>query len=456
MDTAVLTTDEQAVAHRPVGVGASIATASTLASAVMGGLTTVVVARLLGPAGTGVYSIVVATLAGLMTVAALGLDTSALYHVAGRRWGHANAIRQLQLAALALGTCGIGLGVAFGVALRGSAFHGVGLGTLALGLAALPFALAWSFGSAVAFARDEYERASLPWVIQAVSGLILAAALTPPFDVSGAVAGIAASHALAATFVAASGLRRTRAEAPQWLSQSFSDLRVAVGFGYKANLTKVMAIVNQRADLLILNAYATQAVVGRYGVALSLTAVQVILPSSLSRAVVPRVASLGGEHSPGGRAELILKSVKHGILISVLTGALMALGLLAVPAVFGSGFEQSVELGWILIPGTTAYGMAYALSAVIVGSGHPRYILRASAVVTPVTLALYLLLISRFHATGAAVASTLSYAGTLGLYWFYFRRVSDVSSIRALMPGWAELDDYRSLVRRMPGHARTP
>jgi O-antigen/teichoic acid export membrane protein len=443
-------------ARRAVGVGASIAALATLASAFFGGLTTLVVARILGASGTGAYSVILATLAGLIVLAALGLDTSALYHVAGRRWSEAHAVRHLQLAAAVLGAIGIGIGVAAGVLFRDSLFHGIGLGTLTLGLVALPFALSWNFGSAVSFANDAYEWGSVPWVIQGVVGLALVAALTRPYGLTGAVAGITLSHAIVAGLVAVRGIHRTRGEVDRWLAGTFSALRMAVGFGYKANLTKVMAIVNQRADLLILNAYAAHAAVGQYGVALSLTALQVLVPSSLSRAVVPRVSSLGSASSPYERDELIRKSVRHGILISILTGAAMAVALLAVPIVFGSDFEPSVQLGWILIPGTTAYGMAYGFSSVIVGRGHPGYILRATAIVTPLTVLLYFLLIPKFGATGAAVASTLSYTGTFVLYWLYFRRVSGISKLRALLPGRAEIEDYRLLLGRLQARPPTP
>jgi len=442
--------------RRPVGVGASIAALSTLAAALFGGLSTLVVARILGASGTGEYSVVLATLAGLIVLADLGLDTSALYHVAGRRWTEAHAVRQLQLAAAVFGVIGVGIGLAAGVLFQDSLFHGISLGTLTLGLVALPFALSWTYGSTVAFATDAYEWGSVPWVIQGVVGLALVEVLTRFYGVTGAVAGITLSHVIVAVLVGVRGFRRTRGEVDRWLAGTFSSLRMAVGFGYKANLTKVMAVVNQRADLLILNAYAAHAVVGQYGVALALTALQVLVPSSLSRAVVPRISSLGGADSPDERAELTRKSVKHGILISILTGIAMTVALLAVPIVFGSDFEPSVRLGWILIPGTTAYGIAYAFSAVIVGRGHPGHILHATAIVTPLTLLLYLLLIPSFGATGAAVASTLSYTGTFALYWFYFRRVSGISDVSALLPGREEIDDYRMLLGRLPTRPRMP
>lgn len=439
----------ETVERRPVGVGASVVSISYASSAIAGGLTTLVVARLLGPTGAGAYSVVLATLAGLTILAALGLDTSALYHVGGRTWGAADALRQLQIAALVFGLAALGIGAALAGSLRDSAFRGVGPSTLILGLAALPFALSWSYGSAVALAREKYERAALPPVIQAIAGLLLTSAFAPWFGVVGAVSAITLAHAIAAVWFAARELRETRDQAKEWLGRAYSDLRTAIAFGYKSGLTRVMAVVNQRADVLILNAYAAQAAVGQYGVALSLTSIQLLLPSSLSRAVVPRVSLLRDQQTAHERSFVISKSAKHGVLISATAGVGMAIALLAVPAVFGSSFEPTVRLGWILVPGTAAYGVAFALSSAIVGSGYPEHILRASAIVTPITLGLYFVLIPRFGATGAAISSTLSYATTFVLYWLLFRRVSGISSLRDLLPGRDEILDYRSLFGRL-------
>jgi O-antigen/teichoic acid export membrane protein len=433
--------------RRLVGTGASITTVSQASSALAGGLAAVVIGRLEGPDGLGVYAVVVATVAILTIVSSLGIESGALYHVSGNRWRPARAARQLQVAALALGIGGLAIGMAiYGVA-KEWLFAGIDASTFLIGLAAIPFALSWLFGSAVALAEERYERSALAPASQAVALVVLITVVTPMKGVPGAITAYTASHALTAGWVAVIAFGQGSRDARGWLRSTPSDLWAASRFGWKLTLSAILATLNRRADLLILNASASHAAVGWYGVALSVTELQLLLPSSLSRVVVPRVSSLDSAGADPERSFVIAKSVRHGVVVSVVGAGLMAVGLLFVPLVFGSSFEPAVALGWILVPGVAAYGLSSVFSATIVGSGHPGYLLRAAVIVTPVTLVLYLALIPPFEATGAAVASTISYCGTLVLVWLYFRRASGVYGVHPLLPGRAEIFDYLHLRR---------
>jgi O-antigen/teichoic acid export membrane protein len=414
----------------------------------------VVVARLLGAGETGAYSVILVTLAALTLISTFGLDSAALYYVSAREWRAATAIRQLYVAAALLGVSGALVGVASWFAFRSSAFEGISLATLGLGLVGVPFALSWTFGSYIALALEQYEKAALVPIAQGAVGLALVAIVTPSLGLRGAVAALTLSHVAAALWITVILLRRTGGPAHAWLAHAPSDLRHAARFGLKANAARILSLTNQRADVLILNAYAVQAIVGSYGLALSLTSLQLLLPSSLSSVVVPRVSSLGSGATATERTFVVTKSVRHGIIVSVAAGAGMAVALLAVPLVFGSDFEPAIRLGWILVPGTAAFGLASVLAATIIGGGRPGYIMRSASIVTPLTIGLYFTLIPTFEASGAAVASTVSYSLTLVFYWFYFRRVSGIRGVRRLLPGRDELDDYRALVSQVQTWAR--
>jgi O-antigen/teichoic acid export membrane protein len=168
----------------------------------------------------------------------------------------------------------------------------------------------------------------------------------------------------------------------------------------------------------------------------------------LSRVVIPRISSLGSRAALTEREFVVSKSVKHAVVVSFVAAIGMAAALPAVPYVIGHDFEPTVLLGWILVPGTAAIGVSNVFAATIVGSGRPGYLWRVTAVVTPLTLALYFILIPTFRATGAAVASTISYSATLVLCWFFFRRVSGISDVRTILPGRAEVADYVALIGR--------
>lgn len=438
------------VPRRTLGTGAALATVSQLVAALGGGLMGLIIARLLGPAGTGRVNVVLTAVLILGAVSSLGIELGVNYHVGGKRWAAATALRQTQLAALGLGLVGGLIGLGLGLAGHASVFRGVSIGVLALGLAALPFMLSWTFSSLTALAVDRYEAYAAAPAAQALLGLALAAALVPPLGVEGAVAAATLAHVLVACGMLRWGLRRLGRPEAGWPREARRRNREAARFGVRAYAGNVLQLVNYRADLLILNAVASHAAVGRYAVAVSVTALGQIVPRALASVLLPRVAALddGTEHAA---LELsIVKSVRHAILISTATGVVLALGLLLVPLLYGSGFDDSVALGLLLVPGICFIGVGGVLSSTIIGRGHPEYALRNVLVVTPLTLALYGALIPTLGATGAAVASSVSYVAATLVAWHYFRRVTDLRAT-SLRPGREELGDYVALARRGRG-----
>jgi hypothetical protein len=90
-----------------------------------------------------------------------------------------------------------------------------------------------------------------------------------------------------------------------------------------------------------------------------------------------------------------------------------------------------------------------AQTAATTARGHPRYALRTVAIVTPLTLALYLVLAPAIGATGAAFGSTISYAITTIVSLVYVRRVT-VIPFRALAVRVAtDLQDHAQALRRV-------
>jgi O-antigen/teichoic acid export membrane protein len=128
--------------------------------------------------------------------------------------------------------------------------------------------------------------------------------------------------------------------------------------------------------------------------------------------------------------------------------------VVVVPVLYGSGFRGSVSLGFILIPGVSALGLAKVLSAISSGRGFPRYGLYCGAITVPITLALYVVLIPKFHATGAAVASTCSYVIATVITAVFFRRATSIP-MRALVPSRSDLVDYADALRFARARLRT-
>lgn len=92
-----------------------------------------------------------------------------------------------------------------------------------------------------------------------------------------------------------------------------------------------------------------------------------------------------------------------------------------IPAVYGSEFEPAVVPAQIILLGLTLDGLGGVITGFLYGTGRPGSNSLAMGVGLAVTIALDLVLIPRYGATGAAVASAVAYlASTLALVWFYW------------------------------------
>jgi len=442
---------------RPLTGGAVMSAASRIAVAVTGAATTIVIARLLGPAGSGAYAVAQTLIIMLTVVTTLGVEHGIAYYVSSGRWSARAANRDSQLVALACGAAGVCVGLLVRIAVP-SAFNGLSLGATLVAAVALPFSLSWFYGSYVALAIDNYEAYALPPAIQSSAAVCFVAVLAAFYGVAGAVVGFTLAHALTALVMLIVN-RRTFARSDDHpdLSGQPHQLRRAIGFGIKGYASNALQFVNYRLDLLILNATATGAAVGHYSVAIAVTSVMWLLPQALSDVLFPRIAALSARSNQDSkhlRALVEAKSLRHTVIVTLLSTLAVALALvvLVVP-VYGAAFQPAVDLGLILLPGVALLGLSGPLSATILGRGHPQLSLIGAALVTPLTVALYALLIPSLQATGAALASTLSYSASFLLAAFFYRRVTGHGALSRMLPTRSELEDYRALVPAVMGWA---
>lgn len=418
---------------------------SRLSVAVTGAATTIAVARLLGPEGTGGFAVALTVVYVLTVFTTFGVEHGVAYYVGRGSWAPRRALATVLRVAAIVGTTGAALGLLARVVFP-DPFGQLTVPEVALAAGALPFSLAWFYGSYVALADDHYEGYVLPPAAQSSLGLVLVIGLAIPFDLTGAIVGLFAAHALVGVgTVLWSGRHLSERDADDEPGQLHQALR----FGVKGYAANALQTLNYRVNVFVLAALAPAATVGTFSVALGVTAALWLLPQALSDVLFPRVAALSASDHRDAEAHrdfVIGKSLRHTTLI-VLTGAVtlaIALWALIVP-VYGEDFRPAIELSLILIPGVCVLGIAGVLSAVVVGRGRPEYSLYTALISTPVTMVAYALLIPPYEATGAAWATSLSFTLNFVLAAFFFRRVTGLRVAPLLLPTRSELDDYRAL-----------
>ncbi len=460
--TSVQSLDMRTSATRRRGLvfGTSTSFVAQVAGVGSTALTGVVVARLLGPSGTGTYALLSNLAAALVLFAGLGLATGITLEVGRGRWSLAFALSAIQLAAIPLGLGGALLGLCLYTVTSGSLFTGVGYGLIAAPLISVPFGLAGIFAGAIAVARRLYSQYALIALSNPLLTLVGVAALTVPWGLRGAVVGSAIGTMLSAG-IAFYLLRRdhhhTRDPALEVAQDQSArpHLRRAFSLGVKGWGGDLLQFLNYRLDLFVVAVYASRGSVGQYAVAMSLTGLGWLLPNAIASVFMPRVASLDAaaarnKVSQQTASDASARMVRHSVLIEIPTVLILSAALvLLLPVLFGAQFRPAIDLGFLFLPGVVALGVGKVLSAAVIGRGYTIYSLYSALLTAPPTVLLYFLLIPRWGATGGAIASSISYCLATGMSIYFFRRASVAPLRAALLPRCSELDDYRKLARQV-------
>jgi O-antigen/teichoic acid export membrane protein len=201
--------------------------------------------------------------------------------------------------------------------------------------------------------------------------------------------------------------------------------------------------LNLRLDVLLLAALANSRQVGVYSVAV-LIAELVWMPTwALAQATKEQQA--GAE--PRAAAEVTARALRMTLVVSVLLAA--GLALVAPPMVlllFGSDFESAIAAIWVLLPASVAMAVWRLLSVLLARLAPIRVTAGIALAAVLSNCLLNLLLIPALGIIGAALASVASYGCGAALALNRFKRIAEVPW-RALLPGGADIDDLRAVLR---------
>ncbi len=383
-------------------------------------LATLLVARFDGAAAVGNFALLrlLPWLAAIVVSA--GLPYAVTYFVAGPRREDARLASTLIAMAVATGAVGTALWV-----LSAPLLHLVFFRTVA------PALVAWSALRVATQISNATVRGALQgdddlpgsnWVYVLEDALFLPAyAVLRVVGVDGTV-GLVAGLLLADAGTSLFGWRRLARRglfaAPRAPSPALA--REVVSFGVRGGLSSLLNLLNLRLDVALLGALAGPVPLGTYAVASRFAELLRLLPLAMSFVLQPRF-SRAERAAAAARARTLVP--RAGLLTALLA---LPLGLMAVliPVIFGAPFRAAILPSQILLVGLAAEGMAAVASAFLYGMGRPGLNSLATGAGLAVTVALDLLLIPRWGAVGAAVASTAAYLTTTGVLMLCFRAVA--------------------------------
>ena len=411
-------------------LGVAAAFGAKVAGAGLAFLFSVLLARLLGSAGTGVYFLAITILSIGATIARLGLDNAILRFASVANEQNDRAT----LAALYRQGIGLvviaGIGISFLVWLV-SPYLPLG-GDRADDLQAImPVMMLALVPSALILLQGEYFKAvgapGLATIVQAV--------LLPAFLVMGVLAlfwqGGASVHDVALLYVVATiaavllGFAIWSRRMPGlWKVHGYFDSRLLLHTSLPLLWVASMSLMMSWTDILVLGVWTDSATVGVYGVATRIAALTAFILIAVNSVTAPRFAAMYAQEDHRGLERLAQKSAGW-MLLAVLPIVLL---LLLFPewilALFGADFVGGASLLRVLALGQLVNVAMGSVGYLLMMTGHER-LMRNNIIFTAfVNLAGNLFLIPLYGGMGAAVSTAFSLAiMNLISFWLVNKRL---------------------------------
>ena len=417
---------------------------STLGRQLLSGLlqliTVVIIARVYGAAINGSYALALLLPSMLATFLNLGIGPANVYYLGSSQVAPRTALLTASKFVVLLSVIGLVFGGLL-VELKSEVFF-PGINTLALwlGLLGFPISLMQGFISSIFQGLQKFKAFNLVLFAQPAITLMLVMSLVVLGNndlyllvVAYLVAGVITL--LLSYWVLKKYISVTKGE----LEGGYS--KKAIGYGYKAHLSNVMAFVNYKADIFLVNFFLNPASTGVYVIAVQLSERLWMFSQSISTVLLPRLSELSSDKD---KRELITPLItRFTLFFTVLISIVFALAARPfISIVFGNEYDGVLAPLLILLPGIVLTSGSRILSNDLAARGKPELNFYAAIIVVFCNIIINIILIPSLGLTGAAIATTTAYSINFIIKVFMYRYFSAVP-IQDLI--WVKANDLERL-----------
>jgi O-antigen/teichoic acid export membrane protein len=409
---------------RQLGKSSGITMARQSLAMVVAFASSVVLARLLGPEGRGIFSVALLLPITAITLFNLGIGPASVYFIARGAYSPAEALRNnlvlgtlISLVAVAVGALVIHWGA-------GLLFPGVPHAVLYVSLIYIPFGLLARYLLAIVQGLQAFGAYNLIALASQLAGFVLSIMLVwlLGLGVNGALLALAAGQAVEVVS-ALYALRAYRVDSPGAALGPY--VRALLPYGLATNVNRMVDFAVRHADLFLVNLYLGPSEAGIYVLAMALAERLSIVSASPAIVMLPRISALEG--SDDVRLQLTPVITRH-VLWSSLALSLLALALASVfvEIIYGPAFQRAAVVFQVVLPGTVLLSAAHVLASDVAGRGRPQVNARISLAGLATTLALDIALIPTVGILGAGWAFSIASAVSAILTLVYYCRSSRV------------------------------
>ena len=392
-------------------------------------ITSIIIARVLGPSGKGIYSLAITIPTMAAFLVSMGLNYSNIYLIGKKKYPIGTIVANSFLYSLCAGSLAAILLFVLSPFFAPRIFNDYSSTKyLYLTLPTTPFLLLlqgihyillghrkmWHI-AAVVIARP------LVYLIVLIFFFFLGLSIYKV--VLSYIAGVTAAVIVGVYIFAKSNYFKTLKLSKNIFVESFI-------FGCKQHLGAISQLLNFRLDLLIIAAFLSPKAVGLYSIAVLIGEIVWYISRSVAEILYSKTASseeaVADSFTPLVCRNITLLTFLACLILYLLSGKL-------IPLIFTPQFLPSVTALHLLLPGIFFFSISRILSHDLTGRGFPQYSSYASFIALITTISFDMLLIPRFGINGASVASSIAYTVHAFIIIYLFKKTTGTKILNLLV-----------------------
>lgn len=378
-----------------------------LIGALLGVVSVMIIARVLGKEGQGDYTLTILLPTVLYTMFNGGLSNATVYFIGQKKYSLEEVYSTNVLSSIVLSGLSVVLGVIVVFCFQDYFFQGIPQQLLLYSLLILPLMYVQKNLQTIFQGKEDFEKFNIVVILNQLGLLFFSVLFVWGLNlgVMGAVFSFAASQLLmlAASFF----LLRKAYQLTFPTSFSKTYLKESMVYGIKGHISNVLSFINYRIDMFIIAFLLDNMAVGIYSIAVALAEKIWIVSQSVSSVLFARVANLTSDEERNKFTSVVARNVFFITGVAGLTLALV--GKFIIAFLFGEEYEASVAPFLWMIPGVVIFSLGRILANDFSGRGNPEINTYVALIVAATNVALNFILIPKFGLLGAALATSSSY-----------------------------------------------
>lgn len=374
-------------------------------------LLVVLIARKLGPEGNGYYAMAILIPTILANFLNFGVGPATVYYLSRGDFDVHQAVAGNLLLGIGVSTAGVVCGFPVLWFWSYEIFPGVPQELLYLGLASFPLTLLLAYLNTILQGLEDFKAFNLTVLLPPYVNLagVVIALYWLQLSVSSAVVAYIIGQ-LVGLVIVFRLLSRKKARNPAEQQASLISDYVSrnLGYGWKAHLSNILAFVNYRADIFLVNFFLNPAATGIYVIAVQFAEKLWMLSQAASTVLLPRLSAM--HENPQARLSLTNKGF---LVVSAIT-AVASIGVAItlwwfISPVFGEEYIEALPVFFWLLPGIIAGAGSRIYANCIAAAGKPEWNMYSSMAVVSINVVGNIILVPEYGIVGAAWATSFAY-----------------------------------------------